>query len=338
MQAVGRSIGYVIVIRRSNKSNVLFYCDRSGIYNSNTKSTKKTRSIKINCGFEVLGKCLSVDDDFWMLMVICDKHNHEPALFMEGHAYARRLSENETELVKDMKSKNVKPRDILSTLKKQNVENVSTVKTIYNACQKFRNMERKGKTQMQLVLTFLEKEGYIFYNRANTSTDKLEELFFAHPRSLDIWRAFPHVLLMDATYNTNRYGMPLLEIVGVTPTNRTFCIAFVFMHKEKTSNYIWAIDCLKSFMNECMFPRVIVTDRELALMKACDNAFPNAKKLLCRVHINRNIIAKYKRSITQSWSSFYTAWTTLVRSQTEESYINNLAQLEVILSDYPGII
>ncbi|MFQ6620296.1 hypothetical protein Gotur_001022 [Gossypium turneri] len=36
---------------------------------------------------------------------------------MEGHAYARRLKENEKKLLVDLMSKNVTPRDILSTLK-----------------------------------------------------------------------------------------------------------------------------------------------------------------------------------------------------------------------------
>ncbi|GJW32594.1 FAR-RED impaired response 1-like protein [Tanacetum coccineum] len=43
--------------------------------------------------------------------------------------------------------------------------------------------------------------------------------------------------------------------------------------------------CLRSVMDGYMLPRVIVIDRELALMKAYDTAFPNAKGLLCRWHI-----------------------------------------------------
>ncbi|GJT99111.1 FAR-RED impaired response 1-like protein [Tanacetum coccineum] len=46
--------------------------------------------------------------------------------------------------------------------------------------------------------------------------------------------------------------------------------------------------CLRSVMDGYMLPRVIVKDRELALMNAHDTAFPNAKGLLCRWHINRS--------------------------------------------------
>ena len=76
--------------------------------------------------------------------------------------------------------------------------------------------------------------------------------------------------------------MPLLEIVGVTSTNKTFSIAFVFMYREKVSNYIWALDCLKSKIYDNFYPISIVTDRELALINACKEVFPSAKRLLCR--------------------------------------------------------
>nr|KAJ0207467.1 hypothetical protein LSAT_V11C500294190 [Lactuca sativa] len=162
--------------------------------------------------------------------------------------------------------------------------------------------------------------------RANVLTNKLEDLFFAHPRSLEIWRAFPHVLLMDATYKTNKYGMPLLEIVGVTPTNMTFSIAFVYMHEEKHSNYVWALDCLKSVMEGCMLPSVIVTDRQLALMNAYSIIFPDAKGLLCRWHINNNITKKCK----SCWDVLYMSWTRLVNSETKEAYNKNLVLVEKI--------
>lgn len=344
MRSVGRSLGYVIVIKRSVNSSsgkiprVILQCDRGGTYKSKKISTRNTGTKKIDCPFRLEGKYLSVDD-CWTLRVICETHNHKPALYMEGHPYARRLSEDEARLVKDLSINNVKSRNILSTLKQQNMDNASIFKTIYNARHKFRTTENVGKTKMQVVMSFLQQEDYIFYSRANNSSNKLEDLFFAHPRSLEIWRAFPQVMLMDATYKTNMYGMPLFEIVGVTSTSITFSIAFVFMHKEKESNYTWALNCLKSAMGECIGPRVIVTDRELALIKACTIVFPDAKGLLCRWHIYNSIMRNCRTSITskRSSDSFYKVWTTLVESETEEAYMFNLGQLEINLFDYPGI-
>ena len=115
---------------------------------------------------------------------------------MEGHPYPGRLSESEVQLMEHLSTKNVKPQNILTSLKKRNPDNMSTIGTIYNASQKFRTVEKAGKTQMQVVISFLQREGYIFESRTNAVTNELEDLFFAHPGSLERWHAFPHVLLM----------------------------------------------------------------------------------------------------------------------------------------------
>lgn len=91
-------------------------------------------------------------------------------------------------------------------------------------------------------------------------------------------------------------------------------------------------------MDECIFPRVIVTDRELVAMNACNFVFPNAKGLLCRWHINRSIMRKCKKNLKNNWSTFIKTWKVLVKSETEEAYMNNITQVQAILVDYPGII
>ena len=43
-----------------------------------------------------------------------------------------------------------------------------------------------------------------------------------------------------------------------------------------------------------VYPTVIVSDRDLALMNAIKFVFPEACNLLCRFHINKNVKAKCK--------------------------------------------
>nr|KAJ0208469.1 hypothetical protein LSAT_V11C500287490 [Lactuca sativa] len=279
MQNMANTLGYVIVIKNSKRNfNVVFQCD---------------------CGVE----------NSWKIKMICEFHNHESSLYLEAHPYPRRLTEYECQIVEDLLKKNVKPNDILSALKNPNPKNTKNFDV---------GREREGKTQMQVVMGFLDQNGYVYYSRANVLTNKLEDLFFARPRSLEIWRGFLYVLLMDATYKTNKYGMPLLEIVDVTPKNMTFSIAF-------------ALDCLKSVMEGCMLSLVIVTNREMALMKAYAIIFPDAKGLLCTWHTNNNIMKKCK----SCWDVLYTSWMRLVNSKTKEAYNKNLAQVEKITNNYP---
>jgi len=47
---------------------------------------------------------------------------------------------------------------------------------------------------------------------------------------------------MDNTYKTNRYRLPLLEIVGVTCTGMKFYVAFAYLEVEYENNFVWALE------------------------------------------------------------------------------------------------
>jgi alpha-glucosidase len=43
--------------------------------------------------------------------------------------------------------------------------------------------------------------------------------------------------VLDSTYKTNKYRLPLLEFVGTTSTEQTFSIGFALLSAEKESNF-----------------------------------------------------------------------------------------------------
>ncbi|KAI5663606.1 hypothetical protein M9H77_22929 [Catharanthus roseus] len=51
---------------------------------------------------------------------------------------------------------------------------------------------------------------------------------------------------MDATYKKNKYNMPLLEVVRMTPTGKNFTVATVFMCNEHATTYKWFIQNWKN--------------------------------------------------------------------------------------------
>nr|GEV14008.1 hypothetical protein [Tanacetum cinerariifolium] len=209
-------------------------------------------------------------------------------VFLEAGERGRKLvvivePDDEYRLVKDLTWKNMRPREILLTLKDQNENNLSTLPTIYDAQHKCHKIENAGKTPMQVLMSLLHINRYVYEPFINLVTNDLQA--FVHPTSYERWRAFPHVLIIDATYKTNIYNMPFVQIVGVTSTDKTFCIAFVFISEEKMDNYKWALEHIKLTLNKYMHPHVIVTDRELTLIKACRIVFSQANHLLCRWHI-----------------------------------------------------
>ena len=52
----------------------------------------------------------------------------------------------------------------------------------------------------------MKDNGYLFYPLRNVKKgDEVEILFFAHPESIRLLKKFPHVVIIDATYKTNKY-------------------------------------------------------------------------------------------------------------------------------------
>ena len=103
---------------------------------------------------------------------------------------------------------------------------------------------------------------------------------------------------IDSTYKTNRYRLPLLDFVGVTPTAMAFSAGFAYLEGERFNNIVWALEQFRGLFlrNDCL-PVVIVTDRDLALMNAVKTVFPESTNLLCRFHIDKNMKAKCKSLI-----------------------------------------
>ena len=104
------------------------------------------------------------------------------------------------------------------------------------------------------------------------------------------------VFLIDSTYKTNRYRLPLLDFVGVIPTRMTFSTGFAYLEGECLNNVVWALEQFRGiFLRHDALP--VVTGRDLALMNAVKTVFPECTNFLCRFHIDKNVKAKCKSLI-----------------------------------------
>ena len=75
----------------------------------------------------------------------------------------------------------------------------------------------------------------------STGSDGHVNFFFANALSIDLIQSYPDVILIDATYRTNRFNMPLLHLPSVTAFNTTFSNAFCFLSAEDEGMYDLAV-------------------------------------------------------------------------------------------------
>lgn len=109
----------------------------------------------------------------------------------------------------------------------------------------------------------------------------------------------------------------------------------MFLSGEADADYEWALQQLVEVIEKegIQKPAVAVTDRETALMKALDRRFPSTTHLLCRWHVNMNVLAKCKKFFPgpirgedgvhrrhPQFKKFLQEWNGILLATTEEVY------------------
>ncbi|XP_028097180.1 PKS-NRPS hybrid synthetase CHGG_01239-like [Camellia sinensis] len=293
---IGRANVRDIVIRTSDygggtkRPKIYLACERSGKYRSRKKLKDGSKGLLRQTGTE---KCECPFD----LKITSTKETEVRSDIMvdfTSHFTAKQVFDSKDELltwVRDIGRAN----GFVIVIRTSDYGGGTKRPKIYLACERSgKVLQKAGRSQMQQLLGELEKHKYIERYQCEEGSMTVTDLFWAHLVSSDLLRTFRRVLIMDCTYKTNRYRLPLLEIVGVTSTHMTFSVAIAYLQTKRVDDYAWALQTMRDLIDNSVLPEVIVTDRELALMNANDNTFSNARHLLCRWHINKNVLTKCK--------------------------------------------
>lgn len=97
-----------------------------------------------------------------------------------------------------------------------------------------KDKETRGlRTKMQHLLKLLDDYHYVSRNKVNEYEVTFWDIFWTYPDSIKFFNTFPIVLIIDSTYKTRKYMLPLQEIVGVTSTYMNFQWVFHFWKASK---------------------------------------------------------------------------------------------------------
>ncbi|KAI5683257.1 hypothetical protein M9H77_04485 [Catharanthus roseus] len=121
--------------------------------------------------------------------------------------------------------------------REQNVSCAISAQKIYNVVAKIKKNRMQGRNTVEEVLCLSAQRDYIVFYRNTEDSNILSDIVIAHPTSIAMIRTWPYVLIMDTTYKTNKYNMPLLEVIGMTPTGKNFIVAIAFMRNEQATTY-----------------------------------------------------------------------------------------------------
>jgi hypothetical protein len=191
-------------------------------------------------------------------------------------------------------SAGISPRQILEAARQQNNSNNIIPRDIYNIQQKIYLELLDGRPPIQALLSVLLKKHQWLFNYMTNHENQLIRLFCTQYSCLELLQQNPYVLIMDCTYKTNKYKMPLLNINGVTATSNSFYRGFVFLYNKKQDSYNFALQNLSKVYQQLglLSPITILTNKEAALINACEETFPTANVIICLWHVNMNILLK----------------------------------------------
>jgi hypothetical protein len=84
---------------------------------------------------------------------------------------------------------------------------------IYNLNTSFKREQRHRLSANDALLQHLKDKGAHFKIDI-TSANRIRRLFIAYPQSLQLAQTNQDVILVDNTYKTNKFDIPLLHIIG----------------------------------------------------------------------------------------------------------------------------
>ena len=105
-------------------------------------------------------------------------------------------------------------------------------KNVYNERTTQRQKYLGPFTLVQALIVELHKKNNWYTYCIEDDVDCIEQLFFPKVSFQKILKCNYKTLLIDATYKTNKYKIPLIIISKVTLLNTSYYIAFVFVSKE----------------------------------------------------------------------------------------------------------
>ena len=163
---------------------------------------------------------------------------------------------------------------------------------LYNAVYQFRQKHNPGEgdasQMLQLLMDWKDLEPlWIIKTRLDPVSRRLTSLLWMSPIQRELYNKYNDVVIIDTTYNTNRFQMMLCIITVIDNNYKTRIVACAIIEDETVDTYRWILD---SILNETdVSPRIVFSDSDPAIIRSIKEVFPNVQHLLCIFHIDLNL-------------------------------------------------
>jgi hypothetical protein len=287
------------VLQTSRKKHefVSFLCFRAGVHRKRaslvTEDLQRDRkSLKCECPFAVKLRRMGASESY-KVYYVNDRHNHEvfDQAELESLPQNRFIPENVKDKILELNQHGVlTPSQIMTLIEKDEFPELKvtwTKRDVQNLIQKHSRRTHEASDFVNLLNERCSAgwETRIFLD---SETSRMQRIFWMSAKGKEQYQVFNDVLEVDATYKTNRFGMPLVLFTAIDNHGITHLVAGCLVSNERYESYLW---CFRAFA-ECganLPPVVVFSDGDTEIARAIAEVWPQSTHLLCRFHIAQNV-------------------------------------------------
>lgn len=201
----------------SGRIKAYYLCDRCPpIPPAREDRIRDTQTRGTSCPFSVIA--LQITSIEWELKhrpgVQYSTHNHKPSQNPSAHYPHRQLSITAQNTVQSFYSAGIQPQQTLTYLRQVDPTTLALPQDLYNQNAAIRRANRQGQSTTEALIQHLQNNGIKHSILKDPITRRLKGLFIACPESITYLQSHHDVLLIDNTYSTNRFNLPLMDIIG----------------------------------------------------------------------------------------------------------------------------
>ncbi|XP_049796586.1 uncharacterized protein LOC126213055 isoform X2 [Schistocerca nitens] len=171
----------------------------------------------------------------------------------------------------------------------------------------------------------------IYYRHCTGANGEVKPLLFCYQSSWqrDLLKKYGGSCLLDATYKTTTYDIPLF-FIAVKSNVGYLVVGFFFIQIENARSIHEALDIFKDW-NKDWNPLYWVTDFSESEINAIEQAFPQTKVYLCLFHRKqawgRWLKKKDNLRVPNDMKTFLDMWQEISESPTEREFRDRVAEL-----------
>jgi MULE transposase domain/FAR1 DNA-binding domain len=265
----------------------------------------------------------------WKVQQHSKHHNHEAS---EPSAFPRyRLpTDAQMALIRSSHANGTAPRFIFAQILEGDPQTLISLRDIYNEVARMRKERLAGLTPIETLIMELRDSDRWAHRYRTDDAGHVNFFFFAPFDAIDLARRCPDVIFIDATYRTNRYNMPLVHFMAVTPIGTTTSIGMCFVASETEQMYLWAVEAFKELVMDGARIRVFLSDDEQALKNALSVTYSEVVQLLCVWHVNKNVEA----AISDRWVRRSEGYDSLTLDERTKEIEKNKERRKNLLADW----